>query len=56
MTMEWCNIIPEVKRMTGFRALSVVMVPSEIGQGSVRIFSLWPVYDEVFASLIEIGV
>jgi len=56
MTMEWCNIIPEAKRMTEFRTLSVVMAPSETGQGSIRMCSLWTVCDEAFASLSESGV
>ena len=33
-------VAPETKRMTEFSALSVVMVPSEIGQGSIRMCSL----------------
>jgi len=41
--------------MLEFRALSVVMVPSEIGQGSIRMCSRWPVCEEVFASLSESG-
>lgn len=56
MTMEWCSIIPETKRMIEFTAFSICIVPSEIGQGSIRRFSLWPVCDEVFASLSESGV
>jgi len=34
MTMEWCSIIPETKRMTEFSTFSVCMAPSEMGQGA----------------------